>query len=170
MTILPNGPEMTPGALLARGVCRLMAEEGFATLTEFSVKSGRRMDVCALGPDGTVWCVEVKSSRADFLGDAKWPDYIPWCDRLFFAVPEGFPVDLLPGEHGLIAADAFGAAILRTGQERKLAAARRRALVLRFARLAADRLARCCELPGPDAGPLADPVPDRFAAHGPDRP
>lgn len=131
-----------PGVLLARGVCRFLAAERRATLTEFTVKSGRRMDVLALGPDGALWCVEVKSSRADFLGDTKWRDYLDWCDRLFFAVPDGFDCAVLPSEHGLIRADAFGAAILRMGGEDKLAPARRRAVTLQFARLAAERLAQ----------------------------
>ena len=91
----------------------MLGHEGFSVLTEFPVKSGRRMDVCALGRTGEIWCVEVKSSRADFLADQKWPDYLDWCDRLYFAVPEGFPEDLLPSEHGLIRTDEWDAEILR---------------------------------------------------------
>ena len=131
-----------PGLTLARGVCRMLVEEGFAPLTEFTVKTGRRMDICALGPKGQIWCVEVKSSRADFQADAKWRDYLDWCDRLYFAVPEGFPDDLLPAEHGLIRADAYWAEVLRETTDAALSAARRKAVTLRFARMAADRLAR----------------------------
>ena len=131
-----------PGITLARGVCRMLGEMGFAALTEFPTRSGRRMDVCALGPKGEVWCVEVKSSRADFQSDSKWPDYLDWCDRLFFAVPEGFPEDLLPLEHGLIRADAWGAEIMREALDDPLPAARRKAVTLRYARLAAERLGR----------------------------
>ena len=138
----PALPQENPGIRLARGVCRMLADAGFSTLTEFPVKSGRRMDVCALGTAGEIWCVEVKSSRADFQADAKWPGYLDWCDRLFFAVPEGFPEELLPLEHGLIRTDAWDAEILRHGIEAKLASARRKAVTLRFARLAAERLAR----------------------------
>lgn len=131
-----------PGIRLARGVCRMLGDDGFATLTEFPVKTGRRMDVCALGPGGEIWCIEVKSSRADFQADAKWPEYLEWCDRLFFAVPEGFPEELLPLDHGLIRTDAYEAEIFRMPPEDKLGAARRKAVTLRFARLAADRLSR----------------------------
>ncbi|MEM0988656.1 MAG: MmcB family DNA repair protein [Pseudomonadota bacterium] len=134
-----------PGVMLARGVCRLMGELGFATLTEFPVRTGRRMDVCALGPRGEIWCVEVKSSRADFQADAKWPEYLDWCDRLFFAVPDSFPEDILPWDHGLIRADGWGGAILREAPEEGLAAARRKAILLRFARLAAERLSRAAQ-------------------------
>ena len=134
--------EENPGIRLARGVCRMLLDEGFSVLTEFPTKSGRRMDVLALGQGGELWCVEVKSSRADFQADHKWQDYLDWCDRLFFAVPPGFPEELLPLEHGLIRTDEYDAEIIRQTTDDKLAAARRKAVTLRFARLAADRLMR----------------------------
>lgn len=130
------------GERLARGVCRALVEHGHAVLTEVTLPDGLRMDICALGRDGTLLCVEVKSSRADFLSDAKWPGYLDWCDRLAFAVPEGFPDALLPSEHGLIRADAHWAEVLREGRTERLPPARRRAMTLRFARMAADRLMR----------------------------
>jgi len=131
-----------PGILIARGVLRGLCERGFSGLPEFPTRAGQRMDVCALGPDGEIWCVEVKSSRADFLSDRKWTGYLDWCDRFFFAVPEGFPEALLPMEHGLMRADAYGAEIIRMAPASRLAAARRKAITLAFARHAADRLAR----------------------------
>ncbi len=126
--------------MLARGVCRMFAQRGFACLTEFTTRDGLRMDVCALGPKGEIWCVEVKSSRADFLSDRKWEGYPGWCDRFFFAVPESFPDEILPPEHGLIRADAYGGDILRLAPEEKLAPARRKAMTLQFARNAAQRV------------------------------
>ncbi len=126
--------------MLARGVCRMFAQRGFASLTEFTTRDGLRMDVCALGPKGEIWCVEVKSSRADFSADSKWHGYPGWCDRFFFAVPESFPDQILPPEHGLIRADAYGADILRLGGQENLAPARRKAMTLQFARNAAQRL------------------------------
>jgi len=137
-----TGADPAPGLLLARGVCRGLVEHGLAPLTEVPMPDGLRMDVCALARDGEIWCVEVKSSRADFTSDAKWPGYLAWCDRFFFAVPEDFPDDLLPSGHGLIRADPHGAEILRLPPLDRLAPARRKALTLRFARLAADRLLR----------------------------
>jgi hypothetical protein len=117
----------------------MLTGHGFAGLTEFTTRDGLRMDVCALGPKGEIWCIEVKSSRADFLSDRKWQGYLGWCDRFFFAVPEAFPDELLPVEHGLIRADAYGAEVLRWSTEAKLAAARRKAMTLQFARTAAQR-------------------------------
>ncbi|MEO1491739.1 MAG: MmcB family DNA repair protein [Pseudomonadota bacterium] len=131
-----------PGERLARGVCRMLLDEGFAPLTEFPTKTRRRMDICALGPAGEIWCIEVKSSRADFMADSKWHEYLDWCDRLYFAVPDGFPEEILPAEHGLIRTDAYAAEVVRTAPDAKLGSARRKAITLRFARLAAERLDR----------------------------
>lgn len=139
--------EPAPGALIARGVCRALGDRGFACLTEFTTRDGLRMDVVALGAKGEIWCVEVKSCRADFRADRKWQGYLGWCDALFFAVPESFPTEILPPEHGLILADRFHGEIVRRGAEEKLAPARRRTMVLQFARLAAERLGSLGERP-----------------------
>jgi hypothetical protein len=139
---------------LARGLCRALAHRGFATLLEVSLANGRRADVLALGRDGELIVVEIKSSVADFKSDRKWRDYRDFCDRLYFAVPAGFPTELIPDECGLILADPFGAAALREAPVVPLAAARRRARMLRFARLGAGRLRRLLD-PGiddPEAG------------------
>ncbi len=129
----------SPGQRLARGVCRLLRSLDFAALDEVAPATGLRVDVMALGPKGQVWVIECKSSRQDFTSDRKWQGYLPWCDRFFWAVPADFPTDLLPGGAGLIMADEFGAEILSMPEEAPLAATRRRALTLRFARLAALR-------------------------------
>jgi hypothetical protein len=129
-------------AALARGVCRSLMDRGAATLTEFTLASGRRADVIGLDPDGRVTIVEIKTSPADFRSDGKWPEYLDYCDRFYFAVPEGFPHDLLPSDHGLMIADAYEALVLRPSDERTINPARRRALTLRFARKAAQRLIR----------------------------
>jgi hypothetical protein len=130
---------------ICRGVIRALTQRGYATLAEVPLADGRRADVLALGRDGTLVVVEIKSSVADFRADRKWPDYRQWCDRLYFAVAEGFPLE----QCGLMLADGFGAAILRESPTQKLEAARRRALHLRFARTAGARLLR---LTDPGAG------------------
>lgn len=137
---------------LARGVCRALAHRGYAALTEFPLANGRRADVLALGREGELVIIEIKSSVADFRSDRKWPEYRDFCDRLYFAVPDGFPQELIPPECGLILADPFGAALLRHGRHQPLAAARRKAVTLRFALAAASRLRRLLD-------PAAD-IPD----------
>lgn len=133
-------PESRLAQQLARGVCRTLADHGYACLAEFTLKSGRRLDVLALGADGELLAVEIKTSLADFRADAKWPDYLEHCERLFFAVPRDFPLEVLPEDCGLMIADAYAAAFLREPPRRPLSAARRRALTLRFALTAARRL------------------------------
>lgn len=136
--ILPADP--MPGQLLARGVCRHLRHHGFATVEELVPAPGLRVDVMALGPRGEVWIVECKSGRADFTSDRKWQNYLEWSDRFFWAVDADFPVDLLPPETGLILADGYDAEILRMGPEAKLAGARRKLMVQKFAHHAALRL------------------------------
>lgn len=134
-------PAESAGQRLARGVCRLLASHDFAALCEVVPAPGLRVDVMALGPRGEIWIVECKSGPADLRADRKWQGYLPWCDRYFWAVGAGFPCELLPPAGGLILADAYGGEIARLGAETPLAAGRRRALTLRFARLAAWRQA-----------------------------
>ncbi|MGH7045734.1 MAG: MmcB family DNA repair protein [Stellaceae bacterium] len=146
----PGPLQTAPGAvLLARGVRRALAQLGYASLSEFPLASGRRADILALGRTGELVIVEIKSSVADFRADHKWPSYRGFADHLYFAVAGSFPTALIPEECGLIVADAFGAAILRGGTASPLGAARRRAMTLRFARIAAARLYRACD---PEAG------------------
>ncbi len=130
---------MKPGQILARGVCRHLLSHNFVSVEELTPTSGLRVDVMALGPKGEVWIVECKSSRADFQSDHKWQGYLEWCDRFFWAVDEDFPTDLLPENTGLMIADGYDAEILRMGPEDKLAGARRKVMIQKFARHAALR-------------------------------
>ena len=125
--------------LVARGARRLLASLGFATATEVPLPGGRRADLMALGPDGELLVVEIKSSIADFRAEAKWPEYRACCDRLVFAIPDSVPADIMPEDAGLIVADGFGGAVVREPGWTPLVAARRKALTLAFARLAAFR-------------------------------
>jgi hypothetical protein len=146
--------EPASATLLARGVCRAFDQLGYASLVEFPFANGRRADILALGKGGDLVIVEIKRSVADFRADHKWSGYRDYADRLYFAVTSGFPTALIPEECGLMVADAFGAAVLRDGRTNTLAAGRRRAVTLRFARIAAVRLRRSID---PDTGRL-DPM------------
>lgn len=131
---------LMPGQLLARGVSRHLASLGWVAVEELVPARGLRVDVMGLGPKGEIWVVECKSSRADFMSDHKWEGYLEWCDRFFWAVDEDFPVDLLPEGTGLIIADAYDAEIIRMAPEDKVAPARRKVMVQKFATQAARRL------------------------------
>ena len=125
---------------LCRGVCRALTDLGYAPLPEFRLACGRRADIFALSDRGEAVIVEIKSSVEDFRADQKWPEYQPWCDRFYFAVSESFPRELVPEECGLIVADSWTAVILRDSPVRTLAPARRKALTLRAALAASERL------------------------------
>jgi len=128
-----------PGQLLARGVCRHLRSLDFVSVEELTPTPGLRVDVMGLGPKGEIWVIECKSSRADFQTDRKWYGYLDWCDRFFWAVDTDFPTELLPDETGLIIGDGYDAEIVRMGPESRLAPARRKVMVQKFARHAAVR-------------------------------
>ena len=138
--LAPDRRQSPIAAGVQRGVRRFFAQLGWATLPEFTLANGRRADVIALGPDGCLTIIEIKSSVADFRADRKWPDYRAFCDRFYFAAPEAVPFAIFPEEAGLILADPFGAAILREAPLHPLAGARRKAVMLRFAHQAATTL------------------------------
>lgn len=135
---VPNGR----AAQIVRGVQRMFAELGLASLTEVTLANGRRADVMAVGPKGEIVIVEVKSCLQDFRVDQKWPEYAPYCDRFFFAIDCDFPREHIPETCGLLVCDGFGGAVLRASEASPLSGARRKAVTLSFARLAAARLMR----------------------------
>jgi hypothetical protein len=127
-------------AQVCRAATRFCALRGWAPVHEMPLPNGRRADILALQPDGGFVVVEVKSCARDFLTDAKWPEYREYCDQLFFAVDLDFPRELLPEDAGLLVADGAEAAMLRDAPAHRLAPARRRALLHRYAVVAAGRL------------------------------
>ncbi len=140
LSLLADGRQSDAALAIARGARRCLLAHGLATLTEFTLASGRRADLAALSAAGEIWIVEIKSSLADFRADQKWAEYRDYCDRLFFAVASDFPADVLPQDCGLILADRYGGEIVRSAPEHKLAPSRRKAIVHRFARVATLRL------------------------------
>lgn len=128
------------GRQLARGVIRLMNDMGFEALTEIRLNPSRRVDVMAVNAKGVIAVIEVKTSLNDFRADRKWPEYLDFCDHFYFAVPEDFPADHLPAEHGLIIADRFSGVVERPSPYQKMNGTRRRSITLKFGRVAASRL------------------------------
>ena len=141
---------------LCRGVCRALLDLGYAPLCEFRLACGRRADVFALSDCGEAVIVEIKSSVEDFRTDQKWPEYAPYCDRFYFAVDCDFPKERLPEACGMMVCDGFGGAILRECAASPLNAARRKAVTLSFARLAAARLMRAGEAGASPSEPAID--------------
>ncbi|MGB3710751.1 MAG: MmcB family DNA repair protein [Erythrobacter sp.] len=161
---LPLSADNTPDALtacdVARGITRMFARNGVWCLGEVPLKNGRRADLMGIDAKGLVVIVEIKVARGDLLGDAKWPDYLDFCDRFYWGVPptldrapletEGYRPDCC----GVVVADGYDAEIVRHAPFAPLASARRKALVERLARIAMRRHATaldpyCADYGGP---------------------
>lgn len=126
--------------MIRRGLQRLFLEMQAVMLPELTLASGRRADLLVMTPKGDFWIIEIKSSVEDLRTDSKWPDYRDWCDRLYFATHPEVPMEIFPAEAGFILSDGHGAEILRDAPEHRLAGARRKAVMSRFARTGAHRL------------------------------
>ena len=115
---------------------------GDATLSEFTLKTGRRVDLIALSRSQHITIVEVKSSLTDFSSDKKWQNYLDWADQFYFAVAENFPVERLADEMrcGILITDGFDTHILHEAPLRKLPTQRRTHLIRRLAFAAMTRL------------------------------
>jgi hypothetical protein len=148
-----DGRQSERALAIARGVTRLLTALDFAVVPELPLPSGRRADLTALGRNGTLWIVEIKSSVEDFRTDRKWGEYRTHADRVLFAVAPDFPTDILPEDAGLILADAHGAEIVREGPVGAMPAPTRKVMMLRFARVAAGRMTLLCD---PEARGLTD--------------
>ena len=125
---------------VARGICRMFARNDIWCLAEMPLRSNRRADLMGVDAKGQLVIVEIKVSRADLVGDAKWTDYLDHCDRFYWGLAahldracmetEAF----LPERCGVIVADGYDAEIIRPAPLVPLAAARRKAEVERLAR------------------------------------
>ncbi|RIV75930.1 MmcB family DNA repair protein [Pelagerythrobacter aerophilus] len=130
---------------VARGICRLFARNDVWCLSEMPLRNGRRADLMGIDVKGRIVIVEIKVSRADLLGDGKWPDYLDFCDRFYWGLPVGLDrgplegADYRPDCCGVIVADGYDAEIVRPAPSQPLAAARRKVEVERLARAALRR-------------------------------
>lgn len=146
---------------VARGIGRLFARNDIWCLAEVPLRNGRRADLMGIDAKGLVVIVEIKVARADLLGDAKWPDYLDYCDRFFWGLPPGLDRTPLeseayrPGTCGVIVADGYDAEILRPAALEPLAAARRKTQVEHLARIAMRRHMA-----------LLDPLASALDSHG----
>ncbi len=134
-----DGRQSQAALAIARGTGRLLLSLGLASQPEVPLPNGRRADLAAVTGTGDIWIIEVKSSIEDYRSDQKWPDYRDFSDQLYFAVAPDFPIGILPEDTGIIVADRYGGDIQRPAPEHRLAAGRRKAMLLRLARLGALR-------------------------------
>ena len=124
----------------------MFARGGIWCLPEMPLKGGRRADLMGIDAKGHVVIVEVKVSRADLLGDAKWQDYLAHCDKFYWALPPALDRTVLedlafrPDCCGIIVADAYDAQVVRPAPTDPLPPARRKVEVERLARTAMRRM------------------------------
>lgn len=137
--------ELKAAQAVARGICRLFARNDIWCLPEMPLRSNRRADLMGIDAKGHLVIVEIKVSKADLLGDAKWPDYLDHCDRFYWGLAAHLDRACMeteafrPERCGLIVADGYDAEILRPAPTVPLNAARRKAEVERLARAALRR-------------------------------
>lgn len=139
-------PHVPIGAqAVARGITRLFGRNNIWVIPEMPLRNHRRADLMGIDDKGKIVIVEIKVSRADLLGDGKWPDYLDYCDRFYWGLPPELDRSPLETENyqpdccGVIVADAYDAEIVRPAPSQPLAAARRKVEMERLARAALRR-------------------------------
>ena len=140
-----DGRQSEAALAIQRGMIRALAQQNIACLPEVPLPNHRRADLMAVTDKGEIWIIEIKSGLADFQADQKWPDYLPYCDKFYFAVAPDFPTEVLPATCGFWLADAYGGEVLREAETQKLAAARRHVMLRRAARIGGFRWARLAD-------------------------
>jgi hypothetical protein len=159
-SLAPDSPALAASDV-ARGIGRLFARNDIWCLPEVPLKNGRRADLMGIDAKGLIVIVEIKVARADLLGDAKWPDYLDYCDRFYWGLSPALdraPLEseaYRPDTCGVIVADGYDAEILRPAALEPLAAARRKTQVEHLARVAMRRHMA-----------LLDPLCTSLDAHG----
>lgn len=149
LPFLTDGRQSETALKVQRGVMRMMRHQlDLCCYAEVPLANGRRADLLGVGRRGELWIVEIKSSLEDFRVDQKWPEYKDFCDRFFFAKPPELDAAIFPESEGLIVADGHGAEMIRPADEDTLPAARRKAMMLKLARMGADRVHALMD-PGP---------------------
>ncbi|WP_235901212.1 MmcB family DNA repair protein [Pontixanthobacter aquaemixtae] len=144
--VLPGDTMLSADAKnVARGILRLFGRNNIWCLPEMPLRNNRRADLMGIDAKGQVVIVEIKVSRADLLGDNKWPDYLDFCDRFYWGLPpelDRSPLEteaFLPETCGVIVADGYDAEIVRPAPSHPLAAARRKVEIERLARASLRR-------------------------------
>ena len=142
---IPESAETRTARAVARGIGRLFARNDIWCLPEMPLRNGRRADLMGIDGKGRVIIVEIKVSRADLLGDAKWTDYLDYCDRFYWGLASHLDRACMeeepfrPDTCGVIVADGYDAEIVRPAPAIPLAAARRKAEIERLARASLRR-------------------------------
>lgn len=142
---LQDGRQSSRALEVKRGVVRQFSRMGVVLMPELTLANGRRADLIGLDRKGNVIIIEIKSSVEDFRVDQKWPEYRQYCDQFYFATLADVPAEIFPQSEGFIIADNYGCEVIRDADVDKISGGTRKALTIRFARAAAQRLDRVIE-------------------------
>jgi len=107
---------------VGKSLSQLLRDRHSGDLLLFEVKDGPthsrkhfRIDALAIKrtwSPPTVIGYEIKSSRSDFLGDKKWPEYLKMCNELYFVTPHQLvKPEEVPADCGLIEASKLNATL-----------------------------------------------------------
>lgn len=70
-----------------------LAKKGFGAFTEIAIAEEnkwqkKRVDIIGVNLKGRITIIEVKSCHADFMSDRKFPEYLPYCHKMYFLVAD----------------------------------------------------------------------------------
>ncbi len=137
---LVDGRQSERALKIQRGVQRYLRVLGLTSLPEVTLASGRRLIWSLLARNQRSGSSRsnhpLKTSRQTTSG----MNTVIIATVCFFATSADVPQDIFPEETGFILADDYMAEIIREAPEHKLSAATRKAVILRFAQAAANRL------------------------------
>jgi hypothetical protein len=129
-----------PAREIKHRICAYFTAKGWAALDEFTLPNKRRLDVCAIGPHGSIIGVETKVSEGDLRQDEKFTDYIQYTDKLYFAIPSGLPAQFVHENIGLIISDAGKTHITRPSPINFMHMRERLLILSLFASVASKRI------------------------------
>jgi hypothetical protein len=127
---------------VARGVSRLLLDEGYSPILEFTLPSGRRLDVAAIGPgQAKMLGVEIRWRWPDLQTATRNGRKLDYCDLFYFAIPPDFPDEHVPHQAtGLnCGGPAMAARSSRKPKPNRCMPAGAEAVTISFARCAAVR-------------------------------
>lgn len=131
----PPGIRRETADALTRMVVMHWVKRGAACFVQQGVNRwGKlRADVVAMWLNGDVTITEVKSCRADFMSDIKWPQYQAYCDRMYFAFPRDLGVDVPKGVGVLLPNNKGHLRAAQGATESRMQASIRKDLIVRLA-------------------------------------
>lgn len=106
-------------------VIRYYVKKGFCVNREIGLcKYGRlRADFLAISMKHEVIIIEVKSCPADFSTDHKWKKYLPYCNKLYFAVNSNTYErikDKIPNGIGVLLCDSMCPTVVQKAKTREM--------------------------------------------------